>query len=147
MRYRFQSQWSNSTVLKEYIDHYKRARAKGLGVDADYSMGFMRRPMEFHIHDQIDQLNTIERQKLFRQGSASSVPDPGCASLLKSKKQSASTSQTESCPGGVSLNKCQSVAILLRLQPSPETPRRGKAMHAWGQVQSQTRTHIRQSVR
>ena len=103
--------------------------------------------MEVHIHDQSEQLNIIERQKLFRKGEAAAVPDPGCASFLKPKSKAKSNSQTKSCPEGVNRNKCQSVAILLRLQPAPETPRLGKAMHVWGQVQLQTRTRRRQSVR
>ena len=103
--------------------------------------------MEIHIHDQSEQLNSIERKKLFRTGEAATVPDPGCAAVITPKAKATSQNQTESCPEGDSRNKCQSVAILILLQPAPETPRLGKAMHVWGQVQLQTRTRRRQSVR
>ena len=56
----FQSKWSNPTVRKEDIAHYKRARAKGPGVDADYILEVMRVSMGIHINDQSEQLNIIE---------------------------------------------------------------------------------------
>ena len=37
----FHSTWCKSTVLKEDIAHYKRARAKGPGVDPDFTIEFM----------------------------------------------------------------------------------------------------------
>ena len=41
----FNSKWPKSTVLKEDIAHYKRARAAGPGVDPDFSMGCMLQSM------------------------------------------------------------------------------------------------------
>ena len=85
-------------MLKEDIAHYKRARAKGPGVDADYSMEFMRISMGIHIHDQSEQLNITERKKLFRKGEAATVPDPGCAALLKPKSKATSKAKPKVAP-------------------------------------------------
>ena len=58
------SKWSRSTVIKEDIAHYKRARARGPGVDSDFSIDCMRRSMGSHIHARIEQAIIAGRTKL-----------------------------------------------------------------------------------